>query len=73
MTLKEFMDMDYGGITDWEVSLYNGKSDFIKYKDLEVYDPDMQNREVVGYGIRLGVGVSAGFHYQAVTCTVAVK
>lgn len=66
MTLKKFMNMDYGGITDWEVSYFDG-SDIKKFRGEEVYKPDLQNREVFGYGISLGE------YDSAVICTVAVK
>lgn len=66
MTLKEFMDMDFGGITDWEVSYFNGY-DITKFCGAEVYKPDLQNREVFGFGISLGE------YDSAVICTVGVK
>jgi hypothetical protein len=66
MTLKEYMDMDYGGITDWEVSYFDG-SDIQKFRGEEVYKQDLQNREVFGFGISLGESD------YAVICTVAVK
>lgn len=66
MTLKEFMNMAYGGRIDWEVSYFNG-SDIQKFRGDGVYDPDLKNREVFGFGI------SPGESDYAVICTVAVK
>ena len=66
MTLKEFMNMNYGGRTDWEVSYFNG-SDIQKFRGEGVYDPGLQDREVFGFGIRPGESD------YVVICTVAVK
>lgn len=66
MTLSKFMSMDFGGITDWEISYFDG-SDIKKYRGEEIYNPDLLNREVFGYGISLGE------HDHEVICTVAVK
>ncbi len=72
MTLKEFMNMDYGGINEYEVSVFEG-SDVTKYYGEEVYDEELQSKEVFGYGITLGEREYAGLRSVAVICTVAVK
>ena len=72
MTLKDFMDMDYGGIHEYEVSVFEG-SDVTKYYGEEVYDEELQSKEVFGYGITLGEREYAGLRSIVVICTVAVK
>lgn len=72
MTLKEFMDMDYGGINEYEVSVFEG-SEVTKYYGEEVYDEELQSKKVFGYGITLGERECAGLRSVVVICTVAVK
>lgn len=72
MTLKEFMNMDYGGINEYEVSVFKG-SDVTKYYGEEVYNEELQSKDVFGYGITLGEREYAGLRSVVVICTVVVK